>query len=160
TLAALLVAALSAGCVSMPTGGPVQAYPVTQGTAAPNQPNVQFQPQPPGADWNPSQIVEGFLAATAAFGASDQVIDSYLTSPKVWETDWSALVYKSGPNVTAATYPHAVKNPTTATVRITGTVQASLQGNGSYVVPSASSQDGFDSSDAFLLKKVGGQWRI
>jgi hypothetical protein len=159
-LAALLVAALCAGCVSMPTGGPVQSYPVTQGTAAPNQPNVLFQPQPPRAGWNPSQIVEGFLAATAAFGASDQVIDSYLTSPKVWTTNWSALVYKSGPNVTAATYPHAVKNPATATVGVGGTVQAYLQGSGSYVVPSSSSQAGFETPDAFQLKKVGGQWRI
>ena len=54
-LAALLVAALAAtGCVSVPTGGPVVSYPVTQGTAAQNQPYVQIQPQPPGAGWQPA----------------------------------------------------------------------------------------------------------
>ncbi len=162
TMAALLFASLSAGCVSMPTGGPVQSYPVTQGTGAPNQPNVQFQPQPPGTGWNPSQIVEGFLAASAAFGTSGQIVDQYLTSPErnTWKTYWSALVYKSGPYVTQATYPHGVKNPSTATVRVTGEIQASLQGSGTYSVRSASSQDGADQPDAFQLQKVGGQWRI
>jgi hypothetical protein len=162
TLAALLVAALSAGCVSMPTGGPVQSYPVTQGTGAPNQPNVQFQPQPPGDGWNPSQIVEGFLAASAAFGANGQVVQQYLTTDEwnSWKNSWSALVYKSGPDVTAATYPPGVKKPTTATVKVTGKIQANLQGSGSYSVPSASSQDGADAPDAFQLQKVGSQWRI
>ena len=56
-LAALLVAALAAtGCVSMPSGGAVRSYPVTQGTAAQNQPYVQIKPPPPGANWAPSQI--------------------------------------------------------------------------------------------------------
>ncbi len=161
-LAALFTTALSAGCVSMPTGGPVQSYPVTQGTGAPNQPNVQFQPQPPGNGWNPSQIVEGFLAASAAFGANGQVVQQYLTSQawNSWKNSWSALVYKSGPNVTPATYPRGVTHPTSATVGITGTIQANLQGSGSYSVPSASSQDGADAPADFQLEKVGGQWRI
>lgn len=162
TLGALLIAALSAGCVSMPTGGPVQSYPVSQGTGAPNQPNVQFQPQPPGNGWNPSEIVEGFLAASAAFGANSQVVQQYLTSQEwnSWKNSWSALVYKIGPNVAPAVYPHTAKDSVTATVRVTGTVQANLQGSGSYSVPSASSQDGADVPDAFQLKKVGSQWRI
>ena len=162
-LAALVTALFAAGCVSMPTGGPVQSYPVTQGTGAPNQPNVQFQAQPPGAGWNPSQIVQGFLAASAAFGANSQVVQEYLTCPprQCWKNNWSALVYKSGPYVTAATYyPRGVKHPTTATVGVGGTIQANLKGSGSYSVPSASSQDGADAPDPFQLEKVGGQWRI
>ena len=160
-VAALLVAALSAGCVSMPTAGPVQSYPVTQGTGAPNQPNVQFQPQPPGNNWNPSQIVEGFLAATAAFGSSGQVVQDYLTAQgrRDWKNSWSALVYKSGPNVTPPAYPQGVKNPVTATVRVTGDIAAFLQGSGSSV-PSASSQTAAYAPDPFQLQKVGTQWRI
>jgi hypothetical protein len=64
----------------------------------------------------------------------------------------------------APTYPSTDKNPTTATVQVTGSLQASLSGNGSYVVPSASSQ-GAASADQgtfqFALQRAtGGQWRI
>ena len=76
-----LVAALSAtaGCVSMPTGGPVRSYPVTQGPDAQSHPYVQIQPQPPGAGWSPKQIVQGFLTASASFGNYSQVALQYLT---------------------------------------------------------------------------------
>ena len=101
-LAALLVAALSAtGCVSMPSGGAVLAYPVTQGTDAQNQPYVQIQPQPPGAGWTPQDIVQGFLTASANYGNYPQVARQYLTpaEQKAWNPFWSAVVYKTGPNV-------------------------------------------------------------
>jgi hypothetical protein len=163
-LAALVVAALAVtGCVSMPNGGPVLSYPVTQGADAQNQPYVQIQPQPPGAGWTPSQIVQGFLTASANFGNYPQVVRQYLTpdEQKVWDPFWSAVVYKSGPNVTAPVYPSAAKNPTKATVKITGIIQASLQGNGNYSVPSASAPGGSpDTPQPFRLAKVGTQWRI
>lgn len=162
TLAALLISALSAtGCVSMPTGGPVQSYPVTQGTAAQNQPYVQVQPQPPGAGWNPQEIVEGFLIASASFGNYGQVVQQYLTSheQKSWKTNWSAVVYKSGPTPSAPTYPPTAKDPTTATVGVTGSIQASLKGSGSYSVPSSAQGDSTYVPE-FRLKKVHGQWRI
>lgn len=165
TLAALLFTVLTAaGCVSMPSGGPVQSYPMTQGTSAQNQPYVQLQPQSPGPGWNPQQIVEGFLAASASFGNYPQVVQEYLTPQerKSWSNSWSAIVYKTGPNVTAPTYgPPAAKNPTEATVKVGGTIQANLKGSGSYSVPSASSAGARpDKPGPFQLKKVGGQWRI
>lgn len=166
-LAALLIAVtlFLAGCVSMPTGGPVQSYPVTQGTDAQSQEYMQLQPQPPGSGWNPQQIVEGFLTASASFGDYGQVVQEYLTpqEQKNWKkvTNWSALVYKSGPDVSGPTYSSSPKNSQTATVQVTGSIQASLKGNGSYSVPSASSQDaGYDVPSPFQLQKVSGQWRI
>jgi Lipoprotein LpqB beta-propeller domain/Sporulation and spore germination len=163
-LAALLVAALAAtGCVSMPTGGPVQSYPVTQGSAAQGQPYVQIVPQPPGAGWSPTQIVQGFLTASASFGSYGQMAREYLAPPlqEGWNPGWSAFVYKSGPNPTDPTYPSpATKNPTTATVGITGHRQASLLGNGSYSVASSSSSSSAQTEPSFTLKKVDGQWRI
>ncbi len=165
TLAALFIAALAAGCVSVPTGGPVQSYPVTQGTGAPNQPNAQFEPQRPGPGWSPQQIVQGFLAASASFGNYSQVALQYLTpqEQEVWNhPTWSAVVYKDGPDVANPVYPTAAKTAKTATVRITGTIQATLQGNGSYSVPSTSAPG--SSSDApppfQLSKEPDGQWRI
>ncbi|HEX9042191.1 MAG TPA: LpqB family beta-propeller domain-containing protein [Trebonia sp.] len=167
-LAALIVAALStAGCVSVPNGGPVQSYPVTQGTAAQSQPYMQIQPQPPRPGWSPLEIVKGFLTASASFSNYGQVALQYLTpqQQKIWShPTWSAVVYKKGPDVASPVYPSSAKNPksaTTATVRITGTIQATLLGNGSYSVPSSSTTGG--SSDApapFQLVKVAGQWRI
>ena len=100
-LAALLVAALSAtGCVSMPTGGPVQSYPVTQGPDAQDQPYVQIVPQPPGAGWSPTQIVQGFLTASASFGNYSQVALQYLTPPlqKTWNPYWSAVCVRERPD--------------------------------------------------------------
>lgn len=164
-LVALVFTALSvAGCVSMPSGGPVQSYPMTQGTSAQSQPYVQLQPQPPGPGWDPQQIVQGFLAASASFGNYAKVAQQYLTpqEQKTWKNSWSAIVYKSGPNVAPPSYsPAAAKNPTQASVQINGTIQASLRGSGSYSVPSASAQGEVPyGPDPFLLQKLHGQWRI
>jgi Lipoprotein LpqB beta-propeller domain/Sporulation and spore germination len=164
TLAALVTVALSvAGCVSMPTGGPVQSYPVTQGTAGQSQQYMQIQPTPPASGWDPQQIVEGFLTASASFGNYPQVAYQYLTpqAQKTWKPDWNALVYKTGPTPEGPAYAPNAKNPTTASVAISGTIQASLRGSGSYSVPSASSQTAvFNVPNPFTLTKVGGQWRI
>lgn len=165
TLAVLLITMLSvAGCVSMPAAGPVQSYPMTQASSAQNQTYVQLQPQPPGPGWNPQQIVEGFLAASASFGNYAQVAQQYLTpgEQQNWKANWSALVYKTGPYVESPKYPSAAKDSTTATVHIKGSIQASLTGNDNYsAVPSASSQGGVSYSPApFQLQKVQGQWRI
>jgi hypothetical protein len=173
-LAALIVVALStAGCVSMPTGGPVQSYPITQGPGAQSNPYVQIQPLPPGTGWSPQQIVQGFLTAAASFGNYSQVALQYLTpqEQQTWShPTWSAVVYKSGPYVSEPVYPPAAKDshttkspkgPTTATVRVAGTIQATLKGNGNYKVPSAATTG--SSSDApppFQLVKLGSQWRI
>ena len=132
-LGVLVVVALSAtGCVSVPSGGPVQSYPMSQqGTDAQAQPFIQVQPPSPRPGWNPKQIVQGFLLASASFGTYGQVVNQYLTpeEQKTWKTktNWSADVYKSGPTVTAPTYPSTAKNPTTATVQVTGSIQASLR---------------------------------
>jgi Lipoprotein LpqB beta-propeller domain/Sporulation and spore germination len=166
TLAALFSAALAAGCVSMPTGGPVQSYPVTQGTAAPNQPNVQFQPKEPRPGWAPDQVVQGFLAASASFGNNSQVALQYLTpsAQKTWSnpTLW-AVIYKNGPDVAAPVYPAAAKTAKaakTATVQVTGTIQATLRGS-TYSVPSTSADSAADAPTPFqLVKEPDGQWRI
>jgi hypothetical protein len=161
-LAALAAVALSVtGCVSMPTAGPVQSYPVTQAAESQNQLYVHIQPQRPHAGWSPQQIVEGFLTASASFGNSSDIAKEYLTPQerKTWNPFWSAMVYKSGPNVKDAVYTSPKKDR--ATVQITGKVQANLTGNGSYSVSSASAPDqAAISQPSFSLVKLNGQWRI
>ncbi|HEY0933767.1 MAG TPA: LpqB family beta-propeller domain-containing protein [Trebonia sp.] len=164
-LAALAAVALTAtGCVSMPNNGPVQSAPVTQGPDAQTQPYVQVVPQPPGGNWSPEEIVQGFLTASASFGSHGEVAREYLTPQyrNSWNPLWSAIVYQAGPNIESSTVTApAAKNA--ATVQVNGKEQAYLQGYGSYSVPSASSpgssspsaQQRFD-----LVKTAGGQWRI
>lgn len=159
-LAAVAVALSVAGCVSMPTGGPVLSYPITQGTGTQNQNYVQIQPQPPGKNWFPKQIVEGFLTASASFGNYGSVADEYLTANgrKTWDPLWSAIVYKKGPNVADPVYSAGPVKKRSATVSITGTVEASLTGNGSYSV--SSSPDSTANLTPFTLVQQDGQWRI
>jgi hypothetical protein len=163
--AAALVAALgAAGCVSMPSGGAVQSYPITQATDAQDQPDVQIVPQPPGANWAPIQIVQGFLTASASFGTHRKVALQYLTPQEsvTWNPSWSAIVYSKGPDVEdtpAASAPG--KNASTVTVQISGQEQAYLKAYGSYSVTSASAPDESPAAQqSFQLVKLDGQWRI
>ncbi len=161
-LAAAGAALLAAGCVSMPSGGPVLSNPITQGTDAQNQPYVQVAPQPPGKGWSPQDVVEGFLTASASFGGGSEVAEEYLTpqARTTWKPLWSAIVYKNGPNVTGLTAPPGnVRN--TVTVQVTGQVQAQLTGHGNYSVPAPSASPGSSGAEEdFTVVKAGGQWRI
>jgi hypothetical protein len=158
-LLGLLLAGVLAGCVSVPSGGPVSSYEVTQGPGGQSQPYPQAIAQPPGNDWLPGDIVRGFLTASASFGARQQVAREYLTpsANRSWTPGWSAVVYATGPTVKPALYAGAGSKKT-ATVTIAGSVQAILSGNGGYAVPSASASGG--KSLTFTLEKWNGQWRI
>jgi WD40 repeat protein len=176
-VAAALAAALSvAGCVSIPSAGPVQTYPVTQGTDATAQPYPQVYSGPPQPGWTPKAIVAGFLTASASVG-NEQVAREYLTTQasKDWNpATWSAIVYKSEPEeVSLTSNPPAPKPtvkasgtptakaaapPQTATVTINGQIEATLSGNGSYAVADTSNE--LSNLPTFELVKVGGQWRI
>jgi hypothetical protein len=161
-LGALGAALATAGCVSIPTGGPARSYPITQGTDAQGQQYVQVVPQPPGANWSPSDIVQGFLTASASFGNHSDVAREYLTAQEsaVWGPPSSAIVYVSGPSIWGK--PTVTPGPKrTATVQVSGKEQAFLQGYGSYSVPLASSADASSGAlQTFKLVQVNGQWRI
>jgi hypothetical protein len=157
----LFTALLSvAGCVSMPSGGPVQSYVVTQGTDAQSQQFMQLQPQQPGANWSPLQVVQGFLTASPSFNAYRSVVNQYLTpyEQKHWKPDWSAEVYRSGPTPEPPTYLPNSAHPASAVVDIDGSPQATLKGIGGYSV--STSSQGAGSGYSFKLQKVGSQWRI
>jgi hypothetical protein len=159
----LLLAASLAGCVSIPTGGPVQSSTVTQGPGAEGQHYLQIVPKPPVRSWRPDQIVQGFLLASASFGYW-QIAREYLTPTARWNPTWSAIVYSSGPTVSPPAYQKTRKgSPDTAVVTVGGKVQATLSQNGGYAVPAAPSASGPQQQgvpEVFKLEKVGGQWRI
>jgi hypothetical protein len=159
-LATLAVAAFAAGCVSMPGGGPVLSYTVTQGAGAQGQPFPQMYLPPPGNGWKPEQIVQGFLTASASFADGQQLAREYLTPQfsRAWHPNWSATVFSNGPVVRPAVY-HGAGPRQEARVVVTGTVQANLYGSGSYAVPRAKSQAG-PVPFTFTLVRDNGQWRI
>ena len=158
----LLLAMALAGCVTVPSGGPVLSYSVTQGPGGQSQPYPQAIAQPPQANWTPEEIVTGFLIASASFDAGQKTAREYLTARanRAWTPNWSADVYSTGPNVRPAVYAGAGAGKT-ATVTIGGSRQAELSGTGGYAVPSASAAGSPPGGPpAFTLQKVGGQWRI
>jgi Lipoprotein LpqB beta-propeller domain/Sporulation and spore germination len=161
-LAVLAATALLAGCVSMPSGGPVQPYTITQGQGAQGaQSYPQIIPVAPGAGWNPTQIVRGFLTASASFADGQQVAREYLTQAVSdnWRPSWSAAVFKGGgPEVGNWVYPEPGKRDQ-ATVVVSGALQARLSSTGTYAVPSASGPQDMQPI-TFHLVKTGDQWRI
>lgn len=160
---ALLLAAALAGCVSIPSNGPVQSSTVTQGPGAEGQHYLQIVPKPPVKDWGPDQIVQGFLLASASFGYW-QIAREYLAPTSKWNPTWSAIVYSQGPTVSSPVYPVTKKgSPDAAVVTVGGKVQATLSQTGGYAVPAAPSASGPQQQgvpEVFKLEKVGGQWRI
>jgi hypothetical protein len=173
-LAALVAVLAVAGCVSVPSAGPVLSYPVAQQTSGQNGQNVQVIAAGPSNKWNPNQIVTGFLTAAAAIGDQQAVARAYLTpqASKSWNPSWSAIVYKTGPfvqNPVAESQPtgsqrggkSAAKGgkqaPERAKVVVDGTISARLNGYGTYAVPSSSQPVG---PEVFELEKLGGHWRI
>lgn len=157
-LLGLFLAASLAGCVSMPSGGPVVSYPITQGTTGQSQPYLQAIPEPPQPDWQPADIVRGFLAASASFARQD-IAREYLTASEKshWRPGWTAVVYSRGPNTSSDVIYAGTGAKRTATVTVGGTVQATLSGKGGYAVPSSSAAAG---PQTFTLQLVGGHWRI
>lgn len=154
-LAVLAITVPAAGCISMPTGGPVQSYTETQGPGTQSQHYQQIDVQGPGNGWSPEQIVNGFLIASASFANRQQIAREYMTPPvsRAWKPSWSAIVYSNGPSATQT----VLSGRNQAAVTVTGTVQASLTGQGSYAVPSAKEQV---VPPTFELTKAGGEWRI
>jgi hypothetical protein len=172
-LAALAAVLAIAGCVSVPSAGPVLPYPIAQQTSGQNAQNLQEIAAGPVTNWSPTDIVSGFLTAAAAIG-DQQEARAYLTpaESKRWKPYWTAVVYKTGPYVQNPVYPplptgsppgskSAAKGgkqaPRQATVVVDGNASASLSGYGSYAVASSSAPV---PPQTFQLVKIADQWRI
>lgn len=174
-LAAVTAGLAVTGCVSLPNAGPVLSYPVSQQTGGQNGQNLQFSAQPPGAGWNPQQMVSGFLIAAAA--NQDQVARQYLApaarehwNPSLTTTTY---VYQTRPNVLNPVPPAIVPQPgdtggkkgggqpPSAIVQVNGKIQAILSTkDGTYAVPSSASGPNGSGPQFFTLVKTNGEWRI
>jgi hypothetical protein len=182
--AAAALAVTAAGCVSMPSGGPVLPYPVSPSGNGQAQPNLQFIPQPPQPNASPVDIVSGFLAASASFAGQQRVAREYLTpeASRTWKPGWSATVFSNGPNVLSqvsasitpgrndklsgsasaspTSRPRATARQSDANTRVTvtvgGNVEATLANSGAYAVAVKPKGQPY----SYDVVQYRGEWRI
>ena len=112
-LACVALLALSSGCATIPSSGPV----VTRSRIAEQgQAGVMIQPVAPPKGANPSQIVTGFLTAMASFDAGYATARQYLTDQAAadWNPGSEVLIY------TDATTPQANGDQVSMSGRLVG----------------------------------------
>lgn len=146
---ALVLAAglLLTGCASIPSSGPVrQGEPVA---SAGYDPVIRVLPHPPADGLAPSEVVRGFLAATASFEDDHAVARLYLTTEAAehWDAAAGVTVYSDDPGVAL--------DSAGATVTAAAVAEARIDRDGLL-----SPQAGRPIHRPFKLTRVDGQWRI
>jgi hypothetical protein len=153
-IVAAAAALLAAGCATVPTVGQPQA--VTGATGQVPQ-FVQPIPPVPEAGWQPVQVVEGFLAASASFTGNHAAAQKFLT-PAARRTfqPGSAVTVVSGPlkPKTILLGPDSKGQPGLHEVKVQAQQLATISDIGQYVY------DPVTRTYTFTLAKVNGQWRI
>jgi hypothetical protein len=161
-------AVLLAGCVNLPTSGTVNNADTAPDLLGATQQGVRLAPLPPGAQWLPQQIVNGFLAATGATwdGKPDSlgVAREFLTAryAKRWRPTPAATVIDTAPVVVpVVSSPHVTGGQAVAQVSVTSRhlstlVSANAQEAGSILASSRPGPYVYD----FDLIQVEGKWRI
>jgi Lipoprotein LpqB beta-propeller domain/Sporulation and spore germination len=154
------VVASVAGCVGMPSNGPVGQFSASPQGTAPDGNIIGVVPSGPQPGEDPSQIVQGFLTASASY-PTYSVAQQYLLSSAVkgWNPGFAVTVFSqlNVPDWVLASKAGRNGAPQ-ALVDVSGPVQASFNGSGQYL--SAQSQDQSQGPWDFNLVKVNGQWRI
>jgi Lipoprotein LpqB beta-propeller domain/Sporulation and spore germination len=160
--AAAAVGLAVAGCATVPTSGAVQQVGASQPGLSQEQEYSQPIPVGPGPGWTPTQIVSGFLAASASFAHDHQVAKEYLdsTAEQSWQPGWAVTVVNKPPTITpVGPLPRLVHNQSQwlARVKVTGVPVATITGLGQYQVYSGSPSS---ESYYFFLRRINRQWRI
>jgi hypothetical protein len=158
-VAALLgaVAVLLAGCVAIPTSGPVGVG--VEGV--PEQGSIELLGDPPQQDGSPEDIVRGFLGASAAGfsrstgsenGDDFRIAREYLSGEtrRSWNPRERVVVY-----ATASSPTFATKNDSQVEVEVR--VSARVDADGRY---SAAGADAEETLSFELVQDDDGQWRI
>jgi hypothetical protein len=158
---ALALAAAAAGCATVPTNGPVQQVGAGQSGLSQEQDYSQPVPVGPGQGWTPSEIVDGFLAASASFLHDHAVAREYLdsTAQKSWQPGWAVTVVSNTPTaIPIPPLPRSVSNESESLNRqkVIGLPVATITGSGQYLPYSGSPSKSY----VFSLIKNNGQWRI
>jgi|tagenome__1003787_1003787.scaffolds.fasta_scaffold20985536_3 hypothetical protein len=169
-LALVLAAAAAslAGCVGMPNSGSPGTVGATPQDTTQDSDFIGAIPAGPQKGWSPADIVQGFLNASISYPVYKDIAKEYLASPsgkqQPWAPTWSVKVVDHVNVPPDADYS---QNRRTATVDVTGQVQASFDGSGQYVGAQKGGSGGQQAgagapvaTQKFTLAKVNGEWRI
>jgi hypothetical protein len=145
--------------MSMPDSGPLGEFSASPQTTAPPADYIGPVPSGPGPGWRPSQIVLGFLVASARYPVYSAIAKEYLVSSasRQWHPNWSVTVFSTFNEPAETVTQGAHHGSPQATVDISGNVQAAFNGTGQFV---SAAQGNATRSYHFNLTKVNGQWRI
>jgi hypothetical protein len=153
-LVAVLVLALTSGCTSLSTGLSAQVPttgPIQQGEQVGVEPEDQFIrviAREPRAGMSTSEVVQGFLDASASFDKDHAVARMYLTPE-------ASAEWRTGDGVTVYDGAASLQELGSAVV-MSAREAARIAANGRYTVrgPAAEYRTTFD------LTRVDGEWRI
>ncbi len=149
-----------AGCVNMPDSGPTGTITATPQSTAAGGDFIEPVPSGPTPGEKATDIVNGFLAASASYPVNAAIAKQYLlgSAARTWHLGWSVTVL-SNVNVTAVPQlPSAGHGSQQTMVSAYGDVQSAFDGTGQFVSaqPKAAKTGGWP----FRLMQVAGQWRI
>lgn len=158
---ALVALTLAAGCADVPTSGLLQhsARPAGAGGEEQGSDCCGYIMTGPAPGSSPSNIVQGFLLASADFGNHHQIARQYLTraASRSWQPGPgpAVTVIARPPTVTPAPPPFGSRN--TAVVEISAQQLGNVSTSGQYV-PAEAGQHPLNQE--FTLQRVHNQWRI
>jgi hypothetical protein len=153
------VAASVAGCVGMPNSGSPGTFGATPQDSTQNSEFIRALPAGPEKTWDPAEIVQGFLNASASYPVYSTVAKQYMVgaASKKWDPGWTVKVVDQ---VSPPQIALMGRGGRQATVNVTGTVRASFNGSGQYVGAQQNRGGAPTAGWQFKLVKVNGQWRI
>jgi hypothetical protein len=134
----------AAGCVKVPTTGPIEKV---EGQQPGCQNCVNVVVAPPAAGDKPSDIVEGYLRATSNYQPNYSVAKQFLSqmAAEKWSPETGVRIYRGT--------PAAIAKPDN-TVRLTGQLVGELNADRTYVARDQALQVDFP------LVQENGEWRI
>ncbi|HTT50600.1 MAG TPA: LpqB family beta-propeller domain-containing protein [Streptosporangiaceae bacterium] len=161
-VAVLAGLATVAGCAEVPVSGPLQSTKLPAGAGAAQQGQnccgVVMSPPKPG--WNPVQIVQFFILASADYGQGHAIARQYLTAAasSAWQPGpGPAVTVISQPPTVSSVLPPQLNSQKTSIVEITANELGAVNATGQYI-PAPDGQKTL--TQRFGLRQVNGQWRI
>ena len=158
---AMAAMTLAAGCADVPTSGLLQHTTRPAGAGGEQQGSdcCGYIMIGPGPGLSPSQIVQGFLLASADFGNHHEIARQYLTraASRSWQPGPgpAVTVVAGPPTVTPAPTPFGSRN--TAVVEISAQELGNVSASGQYI-PAETGQHPLNQE--FTLQRVNHRWRI
>jgi hypothetical protein len=148
------VVLVCAGCATVPTGGRVVTGRPAERAEPIDDPYVRMIPVPPAKDWTPDRIVQGFLAASAAFDDQHKVAREYLAPGVLWQPDPRPVVTVYD-NTQADVLFTGKPEDKTGMVSVRGSQLGRIGSDGQYAADPRPLDQTFR-----LVKNAQGQWRI